>query len=537
LRQSAKLPSRNNPAPPAAIETDIPARLDRLPWTRFHWLLVIALGVTWVLNGLEGTIVAAITPVLAQAGTLGLRPAQMGAAATVYLVGLIAGALFFGYLTDRLGRKKLFTVTLGVYLAGAVLTACAWDFASFLLFRLITGLAIGGEYSAINSAIDELIPARVRGRVDLAINSTFWIGAGLGALAALVLLNEIPVALAWRLAFGVGALVGGAMILARRYVPESPRWLLTHGRRQEAEAIMERIEAHVPDRAALPPVTRRITLYPGSRVHLGTIARTLFIRYRSRAVLGLVLIASQALFYNGLSFTFPLVLSHEFDVPTTRTGAYVLCMAAANLLGPMLLGRLFDTVGWRVMIATTYSCAGAVIIITELLFVRGHLPAPPDAGPAEVLRYGLTALFGHGQLTVETQTLLWAVAFFFASAGASAGYLTVSEIFPVEMRGLAIALFFALGTAVAADSPVVFGYLVQSEEPLWLFLGYLAGALVMILAAAVEWRLGVDAERQSLEDVAVPLTAEQSAAADVAAGVLARGGGSMDPAGRASLGR
>ncbi len=478
-------------ATPAAVQTDIPARLDRLPWGRFHWLLVIALGVTWVLDGLEGTVVAAITPVLQSKSTLGLSPGEMGLAATLYLVGLIAGALFFGYLTDRLGRKKLFTITLTIYLAGAILTACAWDIWSFAVFRMITGLAIGGEYSAINSAIDELIPARVRGRVDLAINSTFWLGAILGAGATLILLNTLPQEWSWRLAFGLGALVGGGMILARHYVPESPRWLLTHGRQQEAEAIMAQIEAHVADPAALPPITRRITLYPGGHISFATIARTLVVRYRKRAVLGLVLIASQALFYNGISFTFPIVLADAYGVPAQKTGGYVLVLAAANLLGPMLLGRLFDTVGRRRMITTSYALAGVILISADLLFLRG-------------------------QLNADTQTLWWAVAFFFASAAASAGYLTVSEIFPVEMRGLAIALFFALGTAVAAGSPALFGWLVEMPGRSPLFFGYLGGGLLMVIAAAVAWWLGLDTEQKSLEDVATPLTAEHPGAAPAA---------------------
>jgi MFS family permease len=501
-----------NPVARGAIDTDIPARLDRLPWSRFHWLLVIALGVTWVLDGLEGTIVAAITPVLEKESTLGLKPTQLGLASSLYIVGLITGALVFGHLTDRLGRKKLFTVTLGVYMAGALLTALAWNFWSFLVFRFITGLAIGGEYSAINSAIDELIPARLRGRVDLAINSTFWLGALLGAGAAMLMLNTFPEPLGWRFAFGLGALVGGAMILARQYVPESPRWLLVHGRQKEAETILASIEAHVADPSTLPPVTQRITIYPRAHITFGTIARTLLVRYRRRAVLGLVLIASQAIFYNGLSFTFPLILSHEYAVADTRTGVYVMCMALANLLGPLVLGRFFDTVGRRVMITSTYALAGLVIIGTQLLFLRGTLPVNPEAGLAATLWHGLIILVTQGQLTAETQTLLWAIGFFFASAAASAGYLTISEIFPVEMRGMAIALFFALGTAVAAGSPTLFGYLVQTgvetREPLRLVLGFLGAALVMVIAAAVAWWLGVDTERKSLEDVAMPLTAE-----------------------------
>jgi MFS family permease len=499
------------------LETDLPARLDRLPWTRFHTLLVCALGVTWVLDGLEGTVVAAITPVLEHPSTLGLEPAQMGLAATVYILGLIAGALLFGYLTDRLGRKKLFTITLSIYLAGALLTALSWNFSSFVLFRLMTGLAIGGEYSAINSAIDELIPARVRGQVGLAVNSTFWVGALLGAGAALLFLNHLPERFGWRVAFGLGGLIGGAMILARKYVPESPRWLLTRGRMEEAEEIMRGIEAHVPDPSVLPPVTRRIAINPAERVTFGTIAHTLFVRYRRRAVLGLVLIAAQAVFYNGISFTFPLILAHEYAVADTRTGGYVMCMALANLLGPMILGRFFDTIGRRVMIASTYAIAGFVIIATQLLFLRGPVAEEPGLGTVGAVWRGLALLFTHGQLTAETQTLLWAVGFFFASAAASAGYLTVSEVFPVEMRGMAIALFFALGTAIAAGSPALFGYLVQSSaathKPLELVLGFIGAALLMIAAAVVAWFLGLDAEGQGLEDIAAPLSAAKPEAA------------------------
>ena len=482
------MPEQSPPTDPSgAFTTDIPARLDRLPWSRFHWLLVTALGVTWVLDGLEGTIVAAINPVLEQSNTLDLRAGQVGLAVTAYLIGAIGGALFFGDLTDRLGRKKLFTVTLAIYLAGAILTAFAWNFWSFAAFRLITGMAIGGEYAAINSAIDELIPARLRGRVDLAINGTFWAGAMLGAGATVFLLDPslLPVWLGWRIAFGLGALVGGAMILVRRHVPESPRWLLTHGRQREAEEIMQSIEAHAGGAAALAPVSQRLTIYPGAHPTFATIAHVLLVRYRARAVLGLVLIASQAFFYNGMSFTFPLVLNRFYDVPKDRTGVYVLCMALANLMGPLLLGHFFDTVGRKTMISATYAFSAVAIVATELLFLHGHL-------------------------TATTQTLLWGVAFFSASAAASAGYLTVSEIFPLEMRALAIALFYALGTAIGgAAAPALFGALLETGRREPLFWGYLGGAALMLGAAVVELVLGVASEQRSLEDITTPLTAEQ----------------------------
>jgi MFS family permease len=494
------------------IQSDIPGRLDRLPWSRFHWLLVIALGVTWVLDGLEGTVVGAVIPVLKDPQTLHLSGKQVGFTGSLYIIGLIVGALVFGYLTDALGRKKLFTVTLAIYLAGATLTALAWDFWSLLLFRFITGLAIGGEYSAINSAIDELIPARLRGRVDLAINSTFWLGAILGALVTLLLLSSIPKDLAWRFAFGLGALVGGAMILARRYVPESPRWLVSHGRTDEAEKIMTGIERHVADRGTLAPVSHRINILPAGKISFGRVAHTLFGKYRSRALLGLVLIAAQALFYNGVFFTFPLLLSDQFKVSDQRIPAYVICMATANLLGPMLLGRLFDTVGRRKMIALTYSLAGLGILTTQMLFLHTQL-LQPAGDTAEVMKLNelglvdsLKLLVATGTLTAETQTMLWMIAFFFASAAASAGYLTVSEIFPVEMRGLAIALFFALGTTVAAVGPELFTWINESGNRLLFFAGYAGAALIMVAAAAVEWWFGVDTEGKSLEDVASPLS-------------------------------
>jgi MFS family permease len=466
----------------STLETDIPARLDRLPWTAFHWLLITALGVTWILDGLEVTVVAAVGNALLKPGTLALSAAQIGTAQTLYLFGAIGGALVFGHLTDRLGRKKLFTVTLMIYLVGALLTALSWNFWSFALFRMVTGMAIGGEYAAINSAIDELIPARLRGRVDLAINGTFWLGAMAGAAVSVPLLNTnlLPEWLGWRLAFGLGAFIGFAMIIARRFVPESPRWLMTHGRLPEAEKIMDSIEAHAVGHK-LPPVERRLKIRTGTQIGFGTIAQTILVRYRRRAFLGLVLIASQAFFYNGISFSFPLVLGKFYDVPIDRTGLYVLAMAAANFLGPLLLGHFFDTLGRRWMIGGTYALSGALIIVTLPLFLRHSL-------------------------TAETQTLIWAGTFFFASAAASAGYLTVSEVFPLELRALAIALFYALGTCIGGlGAPALFGRLIEGgTTPL--AIGYSLGAALMLFAALIEWRFGVDSEQKSLEDVTSPLS-------------------------------
>jgi MFS family permease len=462
--------------------------LDRLPWSRFHWLLVIALGVTWVLDGLEVTVVGSIGPMLKHRDALGLTDREIGLAGSIYLAGALLGALIFGHLTDRLGRKRLFTLTLAIYMAGAVFTALSWEFWTFALFRFVTGMAIGGEYSAINSAIDELIPARVRGRVDLIVNGSFWIGAAAGALASLLLLNPaiMPVWLGWRLAFGLGALVGLAMVLARHYVPESPRWLLTHGRSDEAHRIMDEIETMAVGKEGkkqMSAIEHRVTIRPMS-IGFGTIFHTMFVRYRSRAVLGLILIASQAFFYNGITFTYPLVLDRFFHVPVQHVPGYALLFAAGNFLGPLLIGHLFDTLGRRVMISSTYALSGLLIIGIECLFIAGWL-------------------------TANSQTLLFVATCFFASAAASAGYLTVSEIFPLEMRALAIALFYVLGTAIGGLlAPSLFGALIETDQRAAVAIGYFIGAGLMLLAAVAELFLGVDSERKSLEEVASPLSAE-----------------------------
>ena len=466
-----------------AFLTDIPGRLDRLPWLRFHWLLVTALGVTWLLDGLEATIVAALGPMLLNSGTLNLTPDQIGWSQTSYLAGAIAGAIWFGYLADRLGRKRLFTVTLLLYLAGAALSAMSWNFWSFAIFRAVTGAAIGGEYSAINSAIDELVPAQLRGRVDLAVNATYWVGAILGAGLTVWLLDPrlMPLWLGWRLSFGLGAVLGAAMVVARKYVPESPRWLLIHGRATEAEVIMTEIERHAA-RRQLAASVQQLRIRPTENLGFGRILAILVTHYPGRCVLGLVLIASQAYFYNGMTASYPLILNLYFDVPAERTGIFVVALAVANLLGPLLLGYFFDTLGRRTMISATYALSGLITIVAEILFLRGALDA-------------------------QSQTVLWAITFFFASAGASAGYLTVSEVFPLEMRALAIALFFAIGTAIGGlGAPVLFGELLASGRRDLLVYGYLVGAALMLIAAIVELLIGPAAENKSLEDIALPLS-------------------------------
>ena len=468
------------PNAPAVLDTDIPARLDRLPWSGWHWRVVIALGVTWVLDGLEVTLVGAVAGALIRPDTLGLTEQQIGQAATAYLGGAIVGALVFGRLTDLVGRKRLFLVTLSVYLGATLLTALSTGFVSFAVFRAITGAGIGGEYAAINSAIDELLPARVRGRADLAINGTYWLGTALGALSTLVLLDPavLPPWLGWRVCFGLGAVVGVSILLVRRHVPESPRWLLLHGHHDEAVRLVARIEEDVGSRRGpllAPAGLTRFVVRGG--LDYRTIARTLFYRHRRRAVLGMSLMVSQAFAYNAVFFTYGLVLGRFYGIPADRIGLYLLPFALGNLLGPLLLGHLFDTVGRRRMIALTYGIAGVLLLLTGWAFARGWL-------------------------TAVTQTLLWCVVFFFASPAASAAYLTVSELFPVAMRGLAIALFYALGTAVGGLlAPALFGVLIASGSRVQVALGDALGAVLMLAAAGVAAVLAVPAERRSLEEL------------------------------------
>jgi MFS family permease len=467
----------------AIVETDIPARLDRLPWGRFHSLVVAALGVTWILDGLEVTLAGSLAGALKQSPVLQFSNADIGLAASAYLAGAAVGALFFGWLTDRLGRKKLFFITLTVYLVATAATATSWNLASFALFRFITGAGIGGEYAAINSTIQELIPARVRGWSDLVINGSFWVGAAMGALGSLVLLDPAVInpEVGWRLAFLIGASLALVIFFMRLWIPESPRWLMTHGRAEEAHRVIAGIEARFSE---LPPAHNlpRVHLRARRSTPLREVAQTLFQRHRQRTLVGLSLMASQAFFYNAIFFTYALILTDFYQVPSDHIGWYLLPFAAGNFLGPVLIGRLFDTQGRRPMIAFTYIVSG-------------------------VLLAGAGYLFARGLITAETQTLCWMAIFFFASAAASSAYLTVSETFPLEIRALAIAFFYAVGTGVGGIvGPWLFGALIDTGSRMSVFGGYLLGAALMIAGGLVAWRWGIAAERKPLEMVARPLT-------------------------------
>jgi MFS family permease len=464
----------------ARFESDVPARLDRLPWSPWHVRVVIALGVTWMLDGLEVTLVGAIAPLLAQRSALGLSDSQIGASATIYLAGAITGALVFGRLSDTFGRKRLFFVTLALYVAATALTAAAWSFASFAFFRALTGAGIGGESSAVNSAIDELLPARVRGRADLAINGTYWLGTALGAILTVVLTRTRFIAgvHAWRFAFLLGAVLGAAVLLLRNHLPESPRWLLLHGRVREADATANEIEAHVARYHPLPPSGPPVPLEAKGSVSFAAIARELVRHHPRRTVLGLSLMVAQAFAYNGVFFTYALVLVAFYGVQPTSVGLYLIPFALGNLLGPIVLGTLFDTLGRRVMISATYLVAAVLVALAGLGLARGWLDA-------------------------ASQTALWSAAFFVASAAASSAYLTVSELFPVELRGMAIALFYSAGTAAGGlVAPSLFGILVQTHERSRVFEAYLIGAALMAMGGLVAAFLGVPAERRSLEELA-----------------------------------
>ncbi|MEN3366800.1 MAG: hypothetical protein V7606_4074, partial [Burkholderiales bacterium] len=466
--------------------SDIPARLDRLPWSRWHWRVVIALGVAWILDGLEVTLVGSIGGVLERPDALGLSAWQIGWSGSLYIAGAVIGALIFGRLADRLGRKKLFLITLAVYMVATLATAFSPGFTFFAVCRFFTGLGIGGEYAAINSAIDELIPARVRGRVNLAINGSFWIGAALGAGLSLVLLDPrvLGPAIGWRAGFILGGLLAVAILLVRRDVPESPRWLIAHGRGEEAKRIIESIEAEVEaEHGKLPPVTGGVAFTASGSPSIRQVAHVLLQRYRQRSIVALALMISQAFFYNAIFFTYALVLTRFHGVPEGRVALYIFPFALGNVLGPIVLGPLFDRVGRRKMIALTYVLSGVGLALTGWAFMQGWLDA-------------------------RSQALAWSAVFFLASAAASSAYLTVSEVFPLEMRALAISVFYAVGTGAGGFvAPVLFGALIETGSRGAVSAGYAVGAVLVVVAGLLALRYGVDAERKPLEEVAPPLGA------------------------------
>src|SRR3954454_671423 len=474
------------------VETRIPARLDRLPWSRWHWMVLAGVGTGWILRGLEVPIVGTISSRLTEKGSgLEISDSQIGLAAAIYVAGACLGALFFGWLADRMGRKKLFLITLALYIAATVETAFSTTFLMFGIFRFFTGAGIGGEYAAINSAIDELIPARVLGTVVLIINGSFWLGTAPGAALSIPLLNDslFPVDVCWRLAFGLGAILGFTILLVRRNVPESPRWMFIHGRPEDAEKLVGDIERQVKESTGVDDLKepkKAIKVREQETVGFVTIAKTVFGAHPRRTAVGLSLFVGQAFLYNAVFFTYALVLGTFYGVKPNAVGWYIIPFAIGNFLGPLTLGRLFDSVGRKPMIAGTYIISGVLLIVTAFLFADGTLNA-------------------------TTLTVAWSIVFFFASAGASSAYLTVSEIFPMESRAMSIAFFYAVGTAIGGiTGPLLFGKLVASKDETQVFWGYILGAALMIGAGIVQAVLGIEAARKNLEDVATPLSAEEA---------------------------
>jgi MFS family permease len=470
------------------VTTKVPARLDRLPWSRWHWMIIIGLGTVWILDGLEVTIVGNISGQISKAGS-GIHITQgqiTGFGAAMYVAGACVGALFFGWLTDRYGRKKLFMITLGTYLIATAMTALSFAPWWFFLFRFLTGFGIGGEYAAINSAIDELIPSRHRGRIDILINGTYWAGAAAGALISVPATNDLPVAVGWRICFGLGVVLGLVILLVRRNVPESPRWLFIHGRGQQAEDLVSGIEQEVEQEtgAQLAEPRQSITIHQRKSIGFIPIARTMFRTYPRRTILGFSLFIGQAFLYNAITFGYAQILATFFHV-TTNPGYYFAVIAVGNLFGPLLLAPLFDSLGRKPMIAGTYILSGALL-------------------------FGTAWLFDAGALNATTMTACWCVVLFFASAGASSAYLTVSEVFPMETRALAIAFFYAIGTAAGGiTGPLLFSSLVSTGKVSDTVVAFAIGASLMVLAGLVEVVLGVKAERKGLEEIASPLTATE----------------------------
>jgi MFS family permease len=469
-------------------ETNVPNRLDRLPWARFHWLVIIALGIAWILDGLEVTIVGSLSGALSESPALHLTGQEVGLAASAYLVGAVAGSLFFGWLTDRLGRKKLFTMTVLVYVVATIACGLSWNFWSFAIFRMLTGAGIGGEYAAVNATIQEMIPARRRGFTDLVVNGSFWLGAAVGAMGAYVVLDPaiMPPEIGWRAAFIIGGVLGFIVLLLRRFLPESPRWLMTHGYPEEAEKVVAQIEARIERETGeplppVPPGTLRLRTDIHSWFKAG--AKALVTTYRRQTWLGGTLMAAQAFCYNAVFFTYALILTRFYNVPSGNIGLFMLPFAIGNFLGPLMLGRLFDTIGRRIMITATYGLSGVLMILTGWLFTLGWLDA-------------------------VQQTIAWTIIFFVASAAASSAYLTVGESFPLEVRAIAIALFYAFGTGLGGVAgPALFGALIDTGSRVSIFYGYLLGGVLMIVAAVVAGMLAANAERKPLEEVAPPLSA------------------------------
>ena len=473
------------------IETKIPARLDRLPWARFHWMVVIGLGTVWILDGLEVTMVGSVASRLTENGSgINLSAGDIGTAAAFYVAGACLGALFFGQLTDRFGRKKLFVLTLGLYIAATTATAFSFSAWYFFAARFLTGAGIGGEYAAINSAIDELIPARVRGRVDLIINGSYWLGSAAGSAGALLLLDTSIFAkdFGWRLAFGIGAVLGLTILIVRRHVPESPRWLFIHGRAEEGERIVEDIEQSVEEETGedLPEPDTSLKVRQREAIPFREIASVAFRAYPRRAILGLSLFIGQAFLYNGVTFNLGTLFHDFYDVASGTVPVFIILFAVGNFLGPLTLGRLFDTVGRKPMIAGTYLGSAGVAAVMAVLFTSGALSKWSFEG-------------------------FVVVTFFLASAGASAAYLTVSEIFPMETRALAIAFFYAVGTGIGGIAgPLLFGHLIGSGQRGQVAIAFFVGAAVMAVGGIVELLFGVKAEQENLEDIAKPLTVEEA---------------------------
>lgn len=471
--------------PDRQIETDIPARLDRLPWSSWHMRIITALGTSWMLDGLQVTLAGSLAGILEDKKALALTDPQVAAGATTYLAGAVAGAILFGYLTDRLGRRKLFLVTLATYSLATAATALSWNFFSFALFRFVTGLGIGGEYAAINSAVDELIPGKVRGTVDLVVNATFWLGAIVGSVASMALLkgNLLAPNMGWRVAFGVGAVLGLGVLVLRLGVPESPRWLMLRGREEEANKIVNDIEGKVAKKKGeLPaPEGEKLKLRVRDHTPLNEIFRSMFKDNPKRSLLAFILMVGQSFFFNAVFFTYGLVAAKFFHIKVQDLPMQLLPFAVASFFGPVLLGPLFDKIGRKPMITATYGLAGLFLVFTAIPFA-------------------------HGTLTITTLGICFSVIFFVASSAASAAYLTVSEIFALEIRALAIAVFYAIGTLIGGvGAPYLFGVLIASNSKWHVAIGYLVGAALMLAGAGAEWTVGVEAAGKSLESISQPL--------------------------------